>query len=618
MNVISKYTIYCLILLWCLTPNLALGQTPEEVRLTHDLNQWKRKNLDKEREIDSVQLYHDGLHSWLEKYRKNGQSQTQSDLVTREKKNGEFRVKYIDQNEAELKKTQNEYNDNLEIFRHKYARVDLDRRFTIFTKPYSQIDPNEITDIESTLDSYVELGFYDEYRAKFDEFNNYYKIYQMGINALNTPYDSLRIANIRDHTISIYYRHKEADPTLTISEEQFKEIDNIDIGLSRYVNGYKELVKIVESVNTSTALAQAKKDGNEQECKTIISSIVERNPNNEAIFAKYFDRIAYLKNMQAMYQEELINNPFAQTTKAEEYILNCTDPIVERNIESLKQQIELEENSFNDKCSKLHNLEKNCTDLYAEFVKESYLRERVTKIMDVWHDEKSQQKERKNINDQLVKTKKQLNELNEKIAFCHEEMTKASLDTQSKYECELYRLFSEIDNNKLENIKQECLLYSGHANIEEFISRIEKTISYRELYVKAVAQLNAKFDKENVTTCIDSIGEIIPQITEIQRTEFDDILAKLEKFEEGVKILNEYFSAINANRKNNSFYDTFQFEIRHANLMNQYKDKIDTYVTPVPYLKNGYNDFVNKMKQNAQYHPEFEKEILSYTTATEQ
>ena len=51
--------------------------------------------------------------------------------------------------------------------------------------------------------------------------------------------------------------------------------------------------------------------------------------------------------------------------------------------------------------------------------------------------------------------------------------------------------------------------------------------------------------------------------------------------------------------------------------MNLYRERIDTYVMDVPYLKKGYEDFLKNMKQNAQYHPEFEKEILSYTTATE-
>ena len=617
MNVFSKYAINSLILILCLTPNLALGQTPEEVRLTHDLNQWKQKNHEKIKEFDSVQLYHDGLCDWLDKYDKNGQSNTQSDLVKRGKYIADFRKKHINPNEAELQRVKNEYKDSLEFFRHKYARVDLDRRYAIFTKPYSQINPSEIDDIEMTLDSYIELDFYDEYRAKFDEFNRYYKIYLGANNALNQPYDSAHIEGYRTHTKSIYYRHRDGDPTLTISEEQFKEIDNIDISLSRYVNGYKELVKIVKAINNNTKLAQARKDGNEQECRSIISSIVERNPSNEAIFAKYFDKIAYLKNMHAMYLEELSNNPFAETTKAEEYILNCSDPAVERNIEHLKQQIESEENDFNKKCADLHDLEKKRTDLNAKFVKESYLQERVTKMMTIWHDEKYQQQERISVIDQLKNTNAELVELCEIIAICREEMTKASLDVQAKYEGELYHLFSEIDNTKLESIKQECLHYSGHANIEEFIGRIDVAKSYKELYVKSVAQLNAKFDKENVTSCIESIGEIIPQITDSQRPEFEEILAKLEKFEQGVKVLNEYFTSVNADRNNNSYYDTFQFEIRNRNLMNLYRERIDTYVMDVPYLKKGYEDFLKNMKQNAQYHPEFEKEILSYTTATE-
>lgn len=608
---------YSIIFLWCLAPNLALGQTPEEVRLTNELNQWKQKNIDKTKEIDSVSLDYDGLCFWYDYNAKNEQSFT-NDFYKRKKKSTDtFRAKYIDPEASKLENTQKQYNNIHDFFIDKYARIDLGRRFSIFTKPYSQIDQNEVKTIESILDSYIELNFYDEYRAEFDDFDQYYKIYLSAINVLNQPYDSLRIEECRVHTKSIYYRHKKADPTLTISEEQFKDIDTQDIKLSRYHKGYQLLKNMIQSINNNTELAQARINEDAEACRGIIGSLIGRNANNEADFKRYIDIIPYLRSMYAMYWEELNSTPLLAKTTAEAYILSCTDPSVDENIRSLQAQIDEQKSTYDKKCTDLESLKIRHNDLYADFNKESFLRDRRLELMSVWYEEKNQNKERIWLSEQIRNTQNQINELNQTITICKDIMEEAAINTQTKYQDELNPQFSVIESKRLESIKEECLLYSGYGGIDEFIDRIDKAIYCKNVYTNAVNQLNSKFDSENVTMCIETIGQAIMLITENQRQEFEDLLAKLEKYEEGVKVLKDYFTAINADRNGNSYYDTFQFEVRNRILSNQFKERIDTYVTPIPYLNSGFEDFVNTMKQNAQYHPNFEKEILSYAGATE-
>ena len=107
---------YSIIFLWCLAPNLALGQTPEEVRLTNELNQWKRKNIDKTKEIDSVSLDYDGLCFWYDYNAKNEQSFT-NDFYKRKKKSTDtFRAKYIDPEASKLEDIQKQYNNAIKNF----------------------------------------------------------------------------------------------------------------------------------------------------------------------------------------------------------------------------------------------------------------------------------------------------------------------------------------------------------------------------------------------------------------------------------------------------------------------------------------------------------------------
>ena len=111
-----------------------------------------------------------------------------------------------------------------------------------------------------------------------------------------------------------------------MSEEQFKELDNLDIHLSRYKGGVREFKKIINRVNSDDRIIRFRaenKSTDKQACWEVMKKYVEPGVGmkQDEIFERYFTVVPYLNNAFKRYWEELKNNPLSKTT-IEAEILN--------------------------------------------------------------------------------------------------------------------------------------------------------------------------------------------------------------------------------------------------------------------------------------------------------
>lgn len=213
------------------------------------------------------------------------------------------------------KKTQSELKkelSNLDV----YSRIKMDGVYEkyriVLSKRYSDITNLEINQISHSIDSFSYRPDFVEYKKRVNATVQNWSLYLASNNALNNTYNAEEIANLRSELSKVLLVENDNVTTgeFKLSEEQYSELDSLDIKLSRYRNGVNELKSIVAKVNNDEGITMHRISGNKEACVAIMSSIVL--PNNEdtkRIYERYFNLIPYLKQMIEEYWKELQGNP---------------------------------------------------------------------------------------------------------------------------------------------------------------------------------------------------------------------------------------------------------------------------------------------------------------------
>ncbi len=213
------------------------------------------------------------------------------------------------------KKTQSELKkelSNLDV----YSRIKMDGVYEkyriVLSKRYSDITNLEINQISHSIDSFSYRPDFVEYKKRVNATVQNWSLYLASNNALNNTYNAEEIANLRSELSKVLLVENDNVTTgeFKLSEEQYSELDSLDIKLSRYRNGVNELKSIVAKVNNDEGITMHRISGNKEACIAIMSSIVL--PNNEdtkRIYERYFNLIPYLKQMIEEYWKELQGNP---------------------------------------------------------------------------------------------------------------------------------------------------------------------------------------------------------------------------------------------------------------------------------------------------------------------
>ena len=197
-----------------------------------------------------------------------------------------------------------------------YNTVKNDRIFAenllVLSKRYSEITDDELRDISESINLFAYRKDFNEYEGRVAAAIRNRSIYQKAQTALSTKYDAEVVDGLRGELYKLLTIDTDDVTTgrFKLTEEQFSQIDSLDIRLSRYKNGVRELQAVVMAINTDDDVNKYRSIGDKEACVNAIAAIIlPDNDNMKRVYERYFDIIPFLKQMLDEYWSELQENP---------------------------------------------------------------------------------------------------------------------------------------------------------------------------------------------------------------------------------------------------------------------------------------------------------------------
>lgn len=215
---------------------------------------------------------------------------------------------------------------------NEYADIQKEREYeqemAIIERKYSQIKDVQLSKLREETRKYRGKSFYAENLARIDAAKRNRELFVRAVNALNNPYNRVLVEGLREE-IGVLLQTESDDASkgiFKLSEEQFPEMDTLDIKLSRFVRGTIELKDLVSRINDNEDIKRYREAGDDVQCLRAMRAILY--PSDEEgvyIHERYFEMIPYLKKMLDNYRKELQKNPIEYPTPTERIILNLAE-----------------------------------------------------------------------------------------------------------------------------------------------------------------------------------------------------------------------------------------------------------------------------------------------------
>ncbi len=209
--------------------------------------------------------------------------------------------------------------DEMDVYSTEKKKQTMQDNLELLKKPYSQIAAKAMAAISSTVDEYRDFDGYDDYRKRVAAAARNKQLYDDGTAALASKFDVPAINALRDR-IDPFLKKKKG---YELNAGQFKEIDSLDIKLSRFEGGVAELQKIINNVNNDKEISQWRETKqNGDACWEAIKKHLSRESGSSVAkaYERYFKLIPYLGNAYRKYWNELSKHPLAKTRIEEEIL----------------------------------------------------------------------------------------------------------------------------------------------------------------------------------------------------------------------------------------------------------------------------------------------------------
>lgn len=281
--------------------------------------------------LDSLKSVRDSLSRLNKKEAITLMEKEINDLETR-KGELEESVKNVTSSIDEANKiiaTNNSYLVNMEAFRRVLTEQQFEKNMDYTKKAFSKIQVAVLDSLLKNSSVFQSMDAYDEYVKRLHSVIANKKVYDQGVITINSAFNFDTILTLRRVIIPVL-KVKKDDPekgTFKLSEEQFVELDTLDISLSRFKDGVKHLKKTINEINNDKIIKQLRATG-DQNCKVDLQNRImiyvfpENKTERFKLHQCYFKMIPYLEKMLMQYWEEVNNTPFIVPTKTESEILN--------------------------------------------------------------------------------------------------------------------------------------------------------------------------------------------------------------------------------------------------------------------------------------------------------
>lgn len=226
---------------------------------------------------------------------------------------------------ADLKK----HTSDLNVYKGDITKLDYEKCKTMLTMPYSQLDVETLQGMMASADQFKLMSGFEDYKQRLAFTLKNKHLYDLGRNLLTTSYNYDRTINIGLKVRSLRTQKTNAAKKMfALSDEQKDDLYDLDLRISRYTGGIKELQKIVININKDRDVKRIRSEKEKTSdaasaCKEAIKKYLVPSETNKLqyVIDRYFSMIPYLGELFAKYKHELSENPLVET-KIEKEILN--------------------------------------------------------------------------------------------------------------------------------------------------------------------------------------------------------------------------------------------------------------------------------------------------------
>lgn len=226
---------------------------------------------------------------------------------------------------ADLKK----HTSDLNVYKGDIAKLDYEKCKAMLTKPYSQLDVETLQGMMAFADQFKLMTGFGDYKQRLAFTLKNKHLYDQGRGLLTASYNYDRTINIGLKVRSLRTQKTNAAKKMfALSDEQKDDLYDLDLRISRYTGGIKELQQIVININKDRDVKNIRSEKKKTSdaafvCKEAMKKYLVPSETNKLqyVIDRYFSMIPYLGDLFAKYKHELSENPLVET-KIENEILN--------------------------------------------------------------------------------------------------------------------------------------------------------------------------------------------------------------------------------------------------------------------------------------------------------
>lgn len=226
---------------------------------------------------------------------------------------------------ADLKK----HTSDLNVYKGDIAKLDYEKCKAMLTMPYSQLDVETLQGMMASADQFKLMSDFEDYKQRLAFTLKNKSLYDLGRSLLTKKYNCDTIIDIAWKVRNLRtQKANAAKKMLAFSEVQKDDLYDLDLRISRYTGGIKELQKVVININKDRDVKRIRSEKDKASdaasaCKEAIKKYLVPSETNKLqyVIDRYFSMIPYLGELFAKYKHEMSENPLVET-EIEKEILN--------------------------------------------------------------------------------------------------------------------------------------------------------------------------------------------------------------------------------------------------------------------------------------------------------
>lgn len=236
--------------------------------------------------------------------------------------------KDIDKKSDELRNADSELQ-NMNVYSEIQKQQTYNNNKLYLNQRYSQMSSIQLAEMSKSIDEFYSFVDFSDYQKRIAAALDNKELYDNAWECVSAGKDCQNIDKLRSGIIALLdIKTDDVNKGIyKLTKEQYAEMDSLDIRLSRFNNGIKQLKKIVEVINNNEDIVRfrlEKKSGSKRDCLDLIQRYVipEVGTEQDKIYQRYFMPIPYLEKLLKDYWNELKKNPFDTPTESEKIITN--------------------------------------------------------------------------------------------------------------------------------------------------------------------------------------------------------------------------------------------------------------------------------------------------------